>query len=249
VLPWGRSLSIFEDMLNYTDALRALIKDIVRVERGTFGHVRVEEIGVAFTMVRKPGTGGTLAKIVPLRFENGALEEEIRGRRYRKQQCRFEGRDLLYLLFFYMPRFQELSLEEKIRTICHELYHINPHFNGDIRRFPGGKYAHGPSRRSYDAAFEPAVQHFLRYGLDIRRHFFVDLNYNELAHKHGPLMGSRYPMPKLIPEEQFTPDQAPAAKPPPPPQPEPQLPPQPQTKPRPPKKSRSGSKRKKRRRS
>ena len=38
---------------------------------------------------------------------------------------------------FYLPRFCDQSLDEKLSTVMHELWHISPAFDGDIRRLPG----------------------------------------------------------------------------------------------------------------
>ena len=71
------------------------------------------------------------------------------------------GREFLYLLSFYLPRFLDLPLEEKLSTIVHELWHIGPRFDGDLRRHEGRCYAHGRSQREYDAAMDRLAQRWL----------------------------------------------------------------------------------------
>ena len=39
---------------------------------------------------------------------------------------------MLYLLSFYLPRFLKLPWREKLATVIHELWHVNPQFNGDL---------------------------------------------------------------------------------------------------------------------
>ena len=53
-------------------------------------------------------------------------------------------------MYVSTPRFYKLTLDEKLDTLIHELYHINSEFNGDLRRFVGSKYMHGTSIRMYD---------------------------------------------------------------------------------------------------
>ena len=72
------------------------------------------------------------------------------------------GLDVLYMVYFLVPRFLNLSLREKLITIFHELYHISPQFDGDIRRFPGKNYAHGSSRKKYNSLVADLVDGWLQ---------------------------------------------------------------------------------------
>ena len=69
---------------------------------------------------------------------------------------------MLYIVYFLVPRFFNLPLREKLITIFHELYHVSPGFDGDIRRFPGRNYAHGASRKRYNAEMAGLVDGYLR---------------------------------------------------------------------------------------
>jgi hypothetical protein len=42
------------------------------------------------------------------------------------------------------------------------LHHISPQFDGDIRRFPGKNYAHGSSRKKYNALVAGMVDDWLQ---------------------------------------------------------------------------------------
>ena len=68
---------------------------------------------------------------------------------------------MLYLLSFYLPRFLNHSFEEKLTTVIHELWHISPSFNGDLRRLPGRCYAHGSSEREYHKQMEALAAKWL----------------------------------------------------------------------------------------
>ena len=65
-----------------------------------------------------------------------------------------KGQEFLYILTFYLPRFMDLSFREKLITVFHELWHISPQFDGDLRRHPGRCYAHTSSQKEYDAEME-----------------------------------------------------------------------------------------------
>ena len=46
-------------------------------------------------------------------------------------------------------------MRERLLTLVHELYHISPRCDGDLRRFKGRNHAHGHSRKAYDAMLAP----------------------------------------------------------------------------------------------
>ena len=106
---------------------------------------------------------------------------------------------MLYLLSFYMPRFQNQAFGEKLVTILHELWHISPEFNGDLRRFPGRCYAHSQSERQYDKAMaELAAKWLLRHPPQ-EMLGFLRLSYRQLARRTGHVYGVKIPAPKLVP--------------------------------------------------
>ena len=57
---------------------------------------------------------GIFAKVVPLRFENGAQTTRHGRRFYRMPPLQHEGREILYLIYFYLPRFQDLGYRDKV---------------------------------------------------------------------------------------------------------------------------------------
>ena len=84
------------------------------------------------------GSFGLYASLTPMRFAGGARVEKRRGRYYTSQTLRDgQGREMLYILSFCLPRFMDLEFREKLATILHELWHIGPLFDGDIRRHAG----------------------------------------------------------------------------------------------------------------
>ena len=105
---------------------------------------------------------GIYASLTPLRFPGGTEQKVVRGISWQLEKLRDDvGREYLYLLSFYLPRFQNLCFEEKLTTVFHELWHIAPEFNGDVRRHAGRCYAHGTSQRKYDAHVARLAQDWL----------------------------------------------------------------------------------------
>lgn len=151
-------------VLNLTQELERLIDDIVsRVEE--FRHIDPSRLLVCVAATRGGGVHGTYARIHPLRFPGGVrTTRQRRGRRM--VECTMplvthQGREILYLIYFLTPRFLNLSPREKLITVFHELYHISPAFDGDIRRFPGKNYAHGSSCRRYNELMATFVDAYL----------------------------------------------------------------------------------------
>ena len=52
-------------------------------------------------------------------------------------------------------------LARSFTTIAHELWHIGPQFDGDLRRFGGRCYAHSRSQRQFDAQVKQLVERWL----------------------------------------------------------------------------------------
>jgi len=135
-----------------------------------------------------------------MRFENGARETIRNGRRFAAQRLYDEHqREMLYILSFYLPRFMQLSFQEKLTTVFHELWHISPNCDGDIRRHPGRCYAHTHSEKEYDARMERLSAKWL--GLDPPENVYAFLKhkFRQLESQYGYVYGSRVKHPKLIP--------------------------------------------------
>ncbi len=151
--------------LNLTSELERLIREITsRVQE--LNHIDPSRVLVCVASTRGGGVHGTYAKIHPLRFPGGGRTMETR-RGPKKVTCTMptithRGLDVLYMVYFLVPRFLNLSLREKLITIFHELYHISPQFDGDIRRFPGKNYAHGSSRKKYNSLVADLVDGWLQ---------------------------------------------------------------------------------------
>lgn len=183
---------------DYTAAIAAVCGDICfRVPE--LRHIDMSRVAVAFSQTKHSEPYGIFASAVPLRFENGEPFFERRARLWTVQRLyRQDGVEYLYILYFYVPRFIELPLSQKLDTIVHELYHVNPLFNGDLRRFAGRQFAHG-SKKRYDQTVNRLVQYWLKQNPPEDLWEFLCFNYQDLTVKYGKVMGTRIPMPKVIP--------------------------------------------------
>jgi predicted metallopeptidase len=189
-----------EPTLNLTAALERLIADIVRRSEG-FRHVDPGRVLVCVGSTRSGGVHGTYAKIHPLRFEGGSRTRVLRRRRssvtIEMPSVTHRGVEMLYVIYFLVPRFLDLPFREKLITVFHELYHISPAFDGDLRRFPGKNYAHGSSTRKYNAYMAELVDAYLARLDDQGLIAFLDGSMAELRARHAALVGRKMPAPKL----------------------------------------------------
>jgi hypothetical protein len=118
---------------------------------------------------------------------------------YQVQRYIVAGQEVLYLMTFCLPRFLNQSFDDKLVTLFHELYHISPRFDGDLRRH-GGRYAvHTCSQRRYDLHMAHLARGYLATKPDPQLHAFLRLNFTQLRGRHGRVVGVAVPRPKLIP--------------------------------------------------
>ena len=186
--------------LNLTLELERLIAGITR-EVPEFMHIQPERVMTCIASTRGGGIHGMYAKIHPLRFESGSRTALLRRRRG-KVLCEItpvnrSGVEMLYVIYFLVPRFFNLPFREKMITIFHELYHISPAFDGDIRRFGGKNYAHGSSRKKYNAAMEALVNAYLEKLDDPAQLDFLEGDLAALRSRYDSLVGRKMAAPKL----------------------------------------------------
>jgi predicted metallopeptidase len=183
---------------DYTAAIAAVCDDICfRVPE--LRHIDMSRVAVGFSRTKNSEPYGIFASATPLRFENGEPFRQSRGRIWTIQRhFRPDGVECLYILYFYVPRFVELPLSQKLDTIVHELYHVNPLFNGDLRRFSGRRFAHG-SKRQYDQTVSRLVQDWLKHDPPSDLWDFLCYNYRDLVAKYGKLNGTQIPAPRIVP--------------------------------------------------
>lgn len=164
-----------------------------------FQHIDMADVAVAFAQARSNVSYGLQAKLTPMRFERGSKFTIRDGREWTVQKLVLDGREMLYILTFYLPRFLNLSYKEKLTTIFHELYHISPEFDGDIRRFGGHFYVHSHSQAEYDAQMDVFAGEYLKKKPPAEMLAFLKLDFRKLQSQHGAVVGTQIPIPRLIP--------------------------------------------------
>ena len=163
-------------------------------------HIDLSRVAITFSQARKRVNHGLFATLTPMRFENGAKTGQHNGRRWRVQQLLGpERQEMLYILSFYLPRFMDIEFQEKLVTIFHELWHISPEFNGDLRRHPGRCYAHTHSQQEYDAQMAILANKWLRHRPPKCLYEFLQCGFQKLHHRYGRVYGLHVTHPKLIP--------------------------------------------------
>jgi len=183
---------------DFCEAMTALCEDICG-RHPEFGHVQMARVAVTFAQTRSPVEWGVQARLTPLRFQGGATVERRKGRLWTVQKVVHRGQEALYLLTFLLPRFLNLPFDEKLVTIFHELYHISPEFNGDIRRFGGACYVHTGSQKNYDRQMAVFARQYLAQQPPEKLYAFLRLDFSELRRTVGEVVGLRIAIPRLIP--------------------------------------------------
>lgn len=183
---------------DFSRAMWLLCHDISqRMEE--FSHIRMPEVAVSFAQARSKVTWGLQAKLTPMRFEAGALTTHRVGREWTVQRLYRGEHEMLYILTFYLPRFLETPFEEKLTTVFHELYHISPLFDGDIRRLEGRYHVHSHSQEEYDREMAVFARQWLNKKPPKELYSFLRSRFSTLHRKYRGVMGLQIPIPKLIP--------------------------------------------------
>lgn len=178
--------------------VRRLCADIA-AQCAELQHVDVSRLLFGVTQARSSRSYGLQARVTPLRFRDGQLVRRRRGVLYQVQRYFVSGQEMLYLVTFCLPRFLNQDFDDKFITLFHELYHISPAFDGDLRRHPGRYAVHSHSQRVYDAHMASLARGYFANGADPALHGFLRLRFGQLHHRHGNVVGVMVPRPKLIP--------------------------------------------------
>jgi Putative phage metallopeptidase len=197
-LIFRRALNPDVPTVNLTALLMRVIEDITQ-RSPTFAHIRPAELLVTFTPARNRRQYGLLARVTPMRFQHGVSTRRRGGVVYQIQRFLVDGREMLYLVTFCLPRFLEQSFEQKLVTIFHELYHISPNFDGDLRRHAGRYEIHTHSKKAYDAEMLKLVREYLADHPQLDKLAFLNRKSTELRRAPLNLTGVVVPRPKMVP--------------------------------------------------
>jgi predicted metallopeptidase len=192
-------LAIAATHFDLTLHLRRLCEDMVQ-RLGELAHIDMTRVAVTFAQARRPTSHGIYASLTPLRFKNGETTTIRRGRPHTIERVRDrEGREMLYILSVYLPRFQNLDFREKLITVLHELWHISPDFTGDIRRHEGRYHAHTHSQAEYDEHMGCLADRWLATAPAESLYAFLHDDFHQLLARHGKVVGIRLRRPRLLP--------------------------------------------------
>ena len=185
------------DGLDFTSVVRRLCEELCRLDE--LRHVDMARVAVRMCQTRRPGPYGVQATMTPLRFRDGAATVRRRGAEWVVHPVPrdVEGRDGLYLLSLYVPRFLDLSFDEKIAVLVHELWHVSPAFDGDLRRFPGRYHAHGARCDRYHDEMRDLAARWLAADPRAAWRPYLDGDFAALRARFGRILGLRIPTPRL----------------------------------------------------
>jgi predicted metallopeptidase len=183
---------------DFSAAMQALCADVIP-RTPDLGHIDLSRVLFTVNLARNGRRHGLQARVTPLRFQGGALVSRLRDTAYQVQRVVVDGREILYLVTFCMPRFLNRDFDDKLLTVFHELYHISPTFDGDLRRHAGRYCAHTGSQKKYDAHMAVLAKRYLKNEADPAKSAFLRLSFGQLCRRHGSVVGLHLPRPKLIP--------------------------------------------------
>jgi putative metallopeptidase len=193
------SASVVCTAFDFTLHIRRLCDDMVGRVRD-LSHIDMTRVAVSVCQTRKAVQHGIFASLTPLRFVGGSSTTTRRGRQMTVEAVLDKsGREMLYILSFYLPRFQNLDLREKLITVLHELWHISPDFNGDIRRHVGRYHAHTHSQAEYDEEMGRLADRWLADKPPDELWSFLRDDFRQLHFRHGAICGVKYRRPRLVP--------------------------------------------------
>jgi predicted metallopeptidase len=195
--PWLHTGPV-EQPFDFCGHIRKLCADMVR-HCAALRHIDVSRLLFGMTQARSAQPHGLQARVTPLRFRNGDLIRRRHGVPYQVQRYLVDEREMLYLVTFCLPRFLDQDFDDKFITLFHELYHISPDFEGDLRRHEGRYALHSHSKREYDAHMADMARAYLRNGADRSLHDFLRLTFAQLQHRHGSVQAVHVPRPRLLP--------------------------------------------------
>ncbi len=162
-------------------------------------HLEADRLLFAVTQARNGHTHGLQARVTPLRFPGGKLTLWRRGFVYQVQRFMHGETEFLYHVTFCLPRFLNQDFDNKLITLFHELFHISPAFDGDLRRHKGRYALHTHSQRAYDEQMAVLARAYLNRKPDPSLIDFLRHDFGRLQERHGSILGVMVPRPKIIP--------------------------------------------------
>jgi predicted metallopeptidase len=194
--PWVGS-GPTDQAFDFCRAVADVLSDICRhvTEFSAFDSRRIL---IGFLQARHARGHGLQARVTPLRFHGGQLVRTARGRLFQVQRFIVADVEMLYVMTFCLPRFLDQSFDQKMVTLFHELFHIGPNFDGDLRRHPGRCSMHTSSKNAYDEHMAQLARNYLAGGANPQLHGFLRLSYAQLRARHSRVVAVKLPRPKIL---------------------------------------------------
>jgi len=154
---------------------------------------------LSYTPSRNRNRFGLQARVTPMRFRAGAPVRHVDSCEYQVQRYFVNDVEMLYLMTFCLPRFFNQPFEEKLSTVFHEMFHISPAFDGDLRRHEGRYVVHSRSKADYEANVNALMEQYLKGHGRPELFEFLQHPYRDLWLRHGGIRAAIVPRPKLLP--------------------------------------------------
>lgn len=181
---------------DFCEEIRHLVFDIVRLTPG-LAHVDPSRLLISWSPSRGRRRYGVFASIYPLRFRGGATAR-VRGRTtWHMPRIVHTGRDVLYLIYFYLPRFFSLKPDARLGVVFHELFHVSERCDGDLRTFPGYASSHGRSVKHFEEGFAADLAQYKATGHPRRFCRSLEWSQKKIEATYGRFLPRRIPKPLL----------------------------------------------------
>jgi hypothetical protein len=187
-----------ERAFDFCTAVRRVCEDVV-ARCPELSHIDPSRLLFGATQARNHLHHGLQARVTPLRFPGGRLTRQRHGITYQVQRYLCGDVEYLYLVTFCLPRFLNQDFDSKLITLFHELYHISPAFDGDLRRYQGRYNIHSHSQRCYDERMGELARTYLAHHPDQSRLEFLRLDFAQLEQQYGGVAAVIVPRPKIVP--------------------------------------------------
>ena len=174
---------------NLTDEI-AFLTHLLAQRVPDLAHIQPGRILHGVSQARSRSRYGVYAQCHALRFKHGSRELISRGWKFVWPEIRVSGQEVLYYITYFLPRFLDQPPQERLNTLLHELYHISPKFNGDLRRFNGRNEFHGSGSDDFDGEVARLGAKVARE-IDIERFQFLKLSFEELSTRFGAVVGNK----------------------------------------------------------
>lgn len=175
---------------NLTDDV-ALLVHLLGKRVARLSHINPGQILHGVSQARSRSRYGVYAQCHGLRFKHGRREHKTRdGWAWMWPELRVRGHEILYYITYFLPRFLDQPPRERLQTLLHELYHIHPLFNGDLRRFSGRNEFHGSRYDDFDGVVDHMLEEAMPH-IEMERFPFLTHSFDELVTRHGGVVGNR----------------------------------------------------------